>query len=73
MPSACETCLNQHCADQYASLNGTPDGYLLGECIAGCPSGANPCNDACFAKYPSAKAASDALTACSMQNCPSCM
>jgi hypothetical protein len=70
---ACEACTNQFCAEQYADLNGTPDGYLFGACFAACPSGANPCTDGCFAQYPSAKARADALDACVAQNCPSCM
>jgi hypothetical protein len=70
---ACESCTNQFCAEEYANLNATPDGYLLGACIDTCPTGANPCNDACFAQHPSSKPALDALTACVAQNCPSCM
>jgi hypothetical protein len=71
-PDQCETCTDQYCATEYANLNGTPDGYLLGACMAACPVGANPCTAACGAQYPSAKPASDALVGCVALNCPSC-
>jgi hypothetical protein len=68
----CEACVNKYCALEFANLNGTPDGFLYGACVAACPSGANPCNEACSTQYPSVQAANDALLACAMQNCPSC-
>jgi hypothetical protein len=70
--SACLACQYQSCADEFANLNGTPDGWLVGACIAACPTGVNPCNTACLAQYPSAKGSLDALTTCIMASCPAC-
>jgi hypothetical protein len=70
--SQCDACINQYCANEYANLNGTPQGYLYGACFAACPSGANPCTAGCIQQYPSASAAGMALAACGNANCPSC-
>jgi hypothetical protein len=69
--SACDACEFQSCANEYANFDGTPDGYLLGACIAACPTG-SPCENACFIQYPTAMAAAYALFGCTAQNCPSC-
>jgi hypothetical protein len=70
-PSPCIACQNQNCANEYANLVGTPDGYLFAACVAGCPTG-SPCEEACFTQYPSAKAAANAQLACSSLYCPAC-
>ncbi len=69
---ACEACTNQYCADEYANLNGTPQGFLFGACIAACPGGANACTDGCTSTYASVQGAASALIACGVTNCPSC-
>jgi hypothetical protein len=71
-PSACQTCVYQKCADAFANLNGTPQGYLFNSCVGACPTGANACTAACAAQYPTAQAASQALTSCISANCPVC-
>jgi hypothetical protein len=68
----CLACQFQSCLDEFANFNASTDGYLLGACIDGCPTGANPCNDACIAQYPDEMAALDALTTCLQANCPTC-
>jgi hypothetical protein len=70
--SACLACQYKSCLDEFANLNATTDGYLLGACIDACPGGANTCNEACLAQYPDEMAAVDALTTCVLANCPSC-
>ena len=71
-PDPCTACTITSCATEFADLKGTAAGYLLTACIDACPTGSNPCNNACIAQYPSAKAASAALGACTVKNCPSC-
>jgi hypothetical protein len=71
--TACLACQYQMCADEFASLYGTPDGYLLNGCRAACPAGTNACSDACLAQYPDIQGASQALSACLQLNCPTCM
>jgi hypothetical protein len=71
-PGACETCVDRYCATEFANLNGSPDGYLFGDCIANCPAGANACTLGCTAQYPRVQAAEQNLVACTALNCPSC-
>jgi hypothetical protein len=69
----CEACVYEKCADAFANLEGTPEGYLFGSCIAACPSGANACTMACLSQYPSEQVFEQAFYACQTANCPTCM
>lgn len=69
----CLACIYSKCADEFADLNGTPDGYLFAACITVCPSGANPCTAACMSKYPTTMGPENALISCQQASCPMCM
>jgi hypothetical protein len=65
-------CAEQYCAEQEAALYGTPDGYLLYDCINQCAAGDTTCQSQCYSKYPSTQAAVSALGTCGQQHCPGC-
>lgn len=67
----CVGCVVSSCAEEYANLQGTVDGYLLGLCIAPCGSDVS-CGEACEAKYPSAAPAANALALCTQAKCAVC-
>jgi hypothetical protein len=69
---SCAQCKNAMCGDQIAENEGTVDGFLAGGCISQCASTDVACVNACWTKYPNAKAADDALLLCVLQKCPGC-
>ena len=69
----CLACVYQKCADPFANLNGTAQGYMFAACIVACPSGANPCTAGCMSQYPAEMGPENALIACQQTNCPMCM
>lgn len=66
-PNGCASCIFTNCAQQFAAMVGTADGFLEFSCGANCSDAM--CQTACQNQYPSTLAANNALTACLGANC----
>jgi hypothetical protein len=68
----CEACTNTNCANERANADGTPDGWLVGDCIYDC-NGNVGCFVACEDAYPDVKAAEDTFNTCEVAKCMACL
>jgi hypothetical protein len=65
----CLTCAYFECTEEWAALESTAEGFLLGWCVAFCPAGDTACDQACLDAHPSAVEAYIAFGECTFAAC----
>jgi len=65
----CAACMRERCEPEGTACDLSRECFLLQSCGAACPSGSQPCIEACLTKYEPARALQSALVVCAMNRC----